>query len=90
MIGDSIVSNFTKHCSYIWNNRFPIKSMNLGIPGDKVEHVWQRICDKGIPKNTKVAVIHVGTNNIKCDSVPNIVDAILGMCTSFHGIYCNT
>ena len=37
MIGDSIVSNFTKHCSYIWNNGYLIKSMNLGIPGDKVE-----------------------------------------------------
>ena len=35
-------------------------------------------------------MILVRTNNITYDSVPNIVDAIVGMCTSFNDLFPNT
>ena len=78
MIGDSIVSNFLEYgdpklC-------FPASSMLLGIPGDRIEHVWYRLIHNGIPKNAKVVIIHVGTNNLKSDLNDVIVGAIVSMC----------
>ena len=90
MIGDSIVSNFGRHCFGIWEKYFPMDHLNLGIPGDKIEHVWDRIKCNGVPKNARAVVIHVGSNNIQLNTITDITQSIVAMCDYFISRYRGT
>ena len=78
MIGDSIVSNFTLHYPSMWEQHFPTV-LNLGIPGDRVETLWWRMVNGGIPQNVKWVIIHIGTNNVIGGDSHSIICSIVSM-----------
>ena len=62
IIGDSIVAGFLRYKD-IWSKYFP-NTLNLGIGGDRTEHILWRINNMKFPSNIKSVIIEVGTNNI--------------------------
>ena len=72
IIGDSIVANFSKHYPDLWDNDFPY-TVNLGIGGDRIQHVWWRILNGGIPAYVPNILIHVGTNNLQHDPLMSLL-----------------
>ena len=61
----------------VWKNLFGNGFINLGIRGDRVEHVLWRVTDIAFPPRLKNVVILCGTNNINKD--PPSHDIILGL-----------
>ena len=51
----------------VWENLFGSGFINLGIRGDRVEHVLWRVKDIAFPPRLKNVVILCGTNNINKD-----------------------
>ena len=65
LIGASIIHNFLKHYPKIWEYNFkPLKAINFGIGGDRVQHVLWRVKYGLLPISAQIVIIHVGTNNI--------------------------
>lgn len=65
-IGDSITQGWEGgEAKRIWDEKFgPMKPINLGISGDRTEHVLWRLANGNLGKlKPKVAVIMIGTNN---------------------------
>jgi len=62
IIGDSIAKGLQRY-SDIWKDNFT-SSLNLGVGGDRVEHVLWRIQNYSLPASVKVVVVMCGTNNI--------------------------
>ncbi|MDX1965279.1 MAG: platelet-activating factor acetylhydrolase IB subunit [Pirellulales bacterium] len=64
-IGDSITEAWEGPGKEIWNKRFaPRKAVNLGISGDRTQHVLWRLENGNIAGiEPKAAVIMIGTNN---------------------------
>lgn len=65
-IGDSITQGWEGgEAKKIWDEKFgPMKPINLGISGDRTEHVLWRLANGNLGKlKPKVAVIMIGTNN---------------------------
>ena len=91
LIGDSLVANLRKHYPNIWKLNFPNNSLELGIGGDHIEHVWYRCKHGGLPFNGKIIVTHIGTNNID-EPVPVIVEGLVNFCNDllhlFRGVVC--
>jgi lysophospholipase L1-like esterase len=77
-IGDSITQGWEGGGGEIWERYYgPRHAVNLGIGGDRTQHVlWRLEHDeiKGI--NPKVAVVMIGTNNIHANSPDEIVDGV--------------
>ena len=64
-IGDSITQGWEGSGAKIWKERYaPRKAVNLGIGGDRTQHVLWRL-DNGNLENIrpKAAVVMIGTNN---------------------------
>ena len=64
--GDSIVAGLTRY-NNVWKNLFGNGFINLGIRGDRAEHVLWRVRDIAFPPRLKNVVILCGTNNINKD-----------------------
>jgi len=66
MIGDSITHGWEKAGEKVWNSYYlHRRALNLGISGDRTEHVLWRLDDLPLDRiSPKVAVIMIGTNNI--------------------------
>ena len=64
-IGDSITQGWAKPGKEVWKKHFgPRKPLNLGISGDRTEHViWRLQNGNLINVAPKVAVVMIGTNN---------------------------
>jgi lysophospholipase L1-like esterase len=65
-IGDSITQGWEGgEAKKIWDEKFgPMKPINLGISGDRTEHVLWRLANGNLgTMKPKVAVIMIGTNN---------------------------
>ena len=66
IIGDSIVIGLTRY-NNVWKNLFGNGFINLGVRGDRVEHVLWRVIDIGFPQRLKNVIILCGMNNINKD-----------------------
>ncbi|MGL4942103.1 MAG: platelet-activating factor acetylhydrolase IB subunit [Thermoguttaceae bacterium] len=66
MIGDSITQGWEGAGKAVWEKYYaPRKALNLGISGDRTEHVLWRLDNLPLDKiNPKAAIIMIGTNNI--------------------------
>ncbi|MCP4758046.1 MAG: GDSL family lipase [Planctomycetes bacterium] len=65
-VGDSITQGWERAGADVWNQHFADrKAINLGISGDRTEHVLWRLDNGNMEAITpKVAVVMIGTNNI--------------------------
>lgn len=75
-IGDSITQGWEGSGKNAWASHFaPLKAMNLGISGDRTEHVLWRLDHGNIDGiKPKAAVIMIGTNNFRANSPREIAD----------------
>ena len=51
--------------------------LNLGIGGDRTEHVIWRVDNLSLSASIKYVIIHCGTNNVKFNNPTDISDGIL-------------
>ncbi|MBU3727645.1 MAG: GDSL family lipase [Phycisphaerales bacterium] len=65
-IGDSITQSWEAEGSTVWRERIePLGAVNLGVGGDRTEHVLWRLSQAPLSRlNPKAVVIMIGTNNI--------------------------
>lgn len=78
-IGDSITQGWEGGGKSAWEKTFtPFKPFNLGISGDRTQHViWRLTEGKEIDTlNPKLAVIMIGTNNVSSTSAADIAGGI--------------
>lgn len=85
-VGDSITQGWEGSGKAVWKQKFESwKPMNLGIGGDKTEHVLWRITEgkelEGI--NPKVIVMMIGTNNTGRDTPEQIAEGIEAIVKEF-------
>ena len=75
IIGDSIAAGLSCY-SNIWETFFK-ESLNLGIGGDRTQHILWQVEHLPVPSHLKYVIIHCGTNNISKDSPSEIANSIL-------------
>lgn len=89
-IGNSITRNWESNGSRLWESYFnkptsPYYTINLGISGDRTQHLLYRLLPKSQTNlghvdhkllNPKVIVLEIGTNNLWVDPVEDIVAGI--------------
>ena len=88
LIGDSIVAGLTRY-NNVWKNLFGSRFNNLGIRGDRAEHVLWRFKDIAFPPRLKNVVILRGTNNINKDPPHDIVQGLIAIDSSFKNRFSN-
>ena len=80
IIGDSIAKGLQRY-SDIFKKSFT-STLNLGLGGDRVEHVLWRLFYHKFPSSVKVVVVICGTNNIERNSVQSIAATLEFACVS--------
>ena len=75
IIGDSVAVGLSRY-SNVWET-FLKESVNLGIGGDRTQHIFWRLERLPAPSHLKYVIIHCGTNNISKDSPSEIANSIL-------------
>ena len=78
---------FTQSSRYtdIWRKFFaPLNALNLGIGGDRTQHVLWRAENLDISPSTKFVVLHCGTNNIDRDTPTCIANGIISIALTFQ------
>ena len=79
LCGASIVKGLERY-NDVWQKHFvPLKTINLGIPGDKTQHILWRMEDIELPSSIEFFFIHCGTNNILSSKAEDIADGILSI-----------
>jgi lysophospholipase L1-like esterase len=65
-IGDSITQGWEDDGRAVWSERIaPLGALNLGVSGDRTEHVLWRLGQAPITRlNPKAVVLLIGTNNV--------------------------
>ncbi len=86
-VGDSITQGWEGAGKKVWAERFASwKPMNLGIGGDRTQHVLWRITTgkelEGI--DPKVVVMMIGTNNFGTNTPEQIADGVKAILDEFH------
>jgi beta-glucosidase len=78
MIGDSITQGWEGPGKEVWAEYYaPRNAVNLGIGGDRVEHVLWRLQNGNIDGiSPKAAVIMIGTNNHKDNTAEEIAEGV--------------
>ena len=78
MIGDSITQGWEAAGKALWDQYYaPRNAVNLGISGDRTEHVLWRLENGNIEGiKPKVAVIMIGTNNSRDNSAQEIAAGV--------------
>jgi len=82
-IGDSITQRWEKAGKEVWQNYYGHrKAVNLGIGGDRTQHVLWRLDNGNIDGiSPKVAVVMIGTNNHPPRNTgEEIADGIIAIC----------
>ena len=76
LVGDSMVKGLARY-HRVWSKYFePLRALNFGVGGDRIQHVLWRIENGEIPLNLQVAFVHCGTNNLDRDNPAEIRDGI--------------
>jgi lysophospholipase L1-like esterase len=83
-IGDSITQGWEGNGAAVWQkNIAPLKSFNLGISGDRTEHVLWRLQNGHLHDvNPDVAVVMIGTNNFgkqDSDSPSEVYEGVISI-----------
>ncbi len=81
-IGDSITQGWDGSGGYIWRRWYdPRKSVNLGIGGDRTQHVLWRLEHGEIEGvHPKAVVLMIGTNNIGSNTPEEIAEGVKAIC----------
>ena len=84
LCGDSIIAGLSRYID-VWRKYFgPLRALNLGIGGDRTQHVLWRAENLDISPTTKFVVLHCGTNNIDRDTASCIANGILSIAVTFQ------
>jgi len=86
-IGDSITQGWEEAGSNVWQRYYDGRNaVNLGIGGDRTEHVLWRLENGNFDGiSPKAAVVMIGTNNIRERySTQDVVDGIVAVCKSIR------
>lgn len=77
-IGDSIVQRFESDGKQVWNKYYaPRHAVNLGISGDRTQHVLWRLQHGNIEGiSPKLAIVMIGQNNGPDNSAEEIADGV--------------
>src|SRR5688572_13147357 len=77
-IGDSITEGWEKDGKEVWAKYYaPRNAVNLGIGGDRTQHVLWRLDNGNIEGiKPKLAVLMIGTNNASSNSSEQIADGV--------------
>lgn len=77
VIGDSITQGWATEGAEVWRTRLaPAGAMNLGVSGDRTEHVLWRLQQAPLTAlGPKAVVVMIGTNNIGAGAEPRDVVA---------------
>jgi lysophospholipase L1-like esterase len=77
-VGDSITQGWEGAGREVWSRYYaPRKAVNLGIGGDRTQHVlWRLDHDEVRGISPKVAVVMIGTNNVSSNSPDEIAAGI--------------
>ena len=84
IIGDSIVAGLSQYQNVRDKFLKPLKALNCGIGGDRIQHVLWRALNLPASQNLKNVVVLCGTNNLLLDSPKDIADGILEIARSFE------
>ena len=82
LIGDSLISNFSRYPD-VWKNYFSIHNkLNFGIPGDKIQNILWRLNNLNFSKHYSIRIIkHVfilgRTNNVNHKSPEKIANGLV-------------
>ena len=64
----------------VWNTYFgSLGTINLGVGGDRTQHVLQRLEDVILPATVECIVIHCGTNNLTNSQPSDIASGVLAI-----------
>ena len=77
-VGDSITDGWRGRGKAIWEVNFvPLKAANFGIGGDRTQHVLWRLQNGELDGiKPKLAVLMIGTNNLRSNTDEQIADGI--------------
>ena len=86
IIGDSIAAGLNRYQS-VWTKYLePLKTLNCGIEGDRVQNVFWRAQNLLVISSLK-NVIFCGTNNLFQDSPEDIADGVIEIAETFQSKY---
>jgi lysophospholipase L1-like esterase len=79
-VGDSITDGWHNGGKKVWAENFePMKAFNIGIGGDRTQHViWRLQNGEVVGIRPKLAMLMIGTNNLSVNSNDEIVAGITG------------
>ena len=87
LIGDSIIAGLSRYQN-VWDKFLkPLKALNCGIGGDKIQHVLWRALNLPVFSNLKNVVVLCGTNNLLLDWPKDIAGGIPEIARSFKTNY---
>jgi len=80
-VGDSITQRWGEQGRLVWNRYYaPRHAVNLGINGDRTEHLLWRIRNGNLSgMRPRVVVVLIGTNNTHRNSDAQIVEGVLAV-----------
>ena len=87
IIGDSIAAGLNRYRS-VWTKYLePLKTLNCGIGGDRVQNVLWRAQNLPVISSLKNVVILCGINNLFQDSPEDIADGVIEIAETFQSKY---
>ena len=84
IIGDSIVAGLSRYQNVRDKFLKPLKALNCGIGGDRIQHVLWRALNLPASPDLKNVVVLCGTNDLLLGSPKDIADGILEIARSFE------
>ena len=87
IIGDLIAAGLNRYQS-VWTKYLePLKTLNCGIGGDRVQNVLWRAQNLPVISSLKNVVILCGTNNLFQDLPEDIADGVIQIARTFQSNY---
>lgn len=85
-LGDSITDGWRNRGKDVWEKNYgPLKAANFGIGGDQTQHVLWRLQNGELDGiKPKLAVLMIGTNNLRGNTDEEIADGIKAIVAELH------
>lgn len=85
-LGDSITSGWNGKGKKVWDQYYtPRNAINIGVGGDRTQNVLWRLENGAVDGlNPKLAVLLIGTNNCRDNSVDETVDGTKAICAQLR------